>query len=223
MPEPTMMVWDQTGEKIYETGTDRGAIYFPVAGVYSNGVPWSGLTSVNENPSGAENTDLYADNIKYASLRSAEKYGATIEAYTYPDEFMECDGTIALGTGVYVGQQARKTFGFTFRTLKGNDESGTDYGYLIHLVYGASAKPSGRQYQTVNDSPDAIKLSWEIETTPVPISTKINGKSLKPTATIVIDSTKCTSSALTAIENKLYVDKVLPLPDDIFKILNPTL
>lgn len=220
-PTPTSMVWDQTGAKVYETGVDRGALYFPDAnGDYGNGVAWNGLTSVNENPSGAENNDLYADNIKYASLRSAEKFGFTIEAYTYPDEFMQCDGSAALGTGVYVGQQARKTFGFSYRTLKGNDTSGTEYGYLLHLVYGCTASPSGKDYGTVNDSPDAITFSWECETTPVNIETKVGGVTLKPTATIVIDSTKITEAKLTAIEAKLYTDKELPSPDDILDILN---
>lgn len=221
MPDPTAMVWDDTGKKVYETGVDRGALYFPtVSGTYTNGVPWNGLTSVNENPSGAENNDLYADNIKYASLRSAEKFGFTIEAYTYPDEFMKCDGSAAIGTGVYAGQQNRETFGFAYRTLKGNDVKQTEYGYLLHLVYGCTASPSGRDYGTVNDSPDAITFSWECETTPVAIDTEIDGKKLKPTATITIDSTKIDSAKLTAIETKLYTDKVLPLPDEIYTILN---
>jgi hypothetical protein len=209
------MTWDNIGEKIYETGTDRGALYFPANGSYGNGVPWNGLTGVKENPSGGDSNDLWADNIKYASLTSAEKFGFTIEAYTYPDEFMACDGSVALGTGVYMGQQNRSTFGFSYRTLKGNDESGTEYGYLLHLVYGCKASPSGKDYSTVNDSPDAITFSWEVETTPVPSTT--GGK---PTATITIDSTKIDSAKLTAIETELYTNRVLPLPARILEILN---
>lgn len=214
------ITWDQTGEKLYETGTDRGVIY-PVDanGAYTNGVAWNGLTGVTESPSGAESNPLYADNIKYVDLRSAEEFGATIEAYTYPDEFAECDGSAALKTGVYIGQQTRKKFGFTYRTKLGNDVKGEDFGYKLHLVYGATASPSEKGYQTVNDSPEAITFSWELTTTPV------NVTGFKPTANITVDSTKVPKAFLTALEAKLYgtaaqgnseaVPGKLPLPDAV--------
>ena len=216
------LVWDQTAERLYETGVDRGVLYpQTTGGAYGNGVAWNGLTAVNESPSGAEASDLYADNIKYLSLRSAETFGATIEAYTYPDEFAECDGSATIGTGVTIGQQARKAFGFCYRTLVGNDVENNDHGYKIHLIYGCTASPSEKGYQTVNDSPEAITFSWEVTTTPV------NVTGFKPTASLVIDSTKFTdanAAKLKAIEDALYgtesAEAHLLLPNEIITILN---
>lgn len=220
------IVWDQTGERLYETGVDRGVLY-PISstGQYTPGVPWNGLTGVTESPSGAEATDLYADNIKYLSMRSAETFGCTIEAYTYPDEFEQCDGSASLATGVSIGQQARKVFGFCYRTLLGNDVDGQDHGYKLHLIYGATASPSERPYATVNDSPEAITFSWEVSTTPVNVS------GFKPTACVTIDSTKADPECLAALEEILYgkdagaegtpaaVDPRLPLPDEVKTIM----
>ena len=199
------LVWDQQGERLYETGVDHGVLYRfgSTAGTYENGVAWNGLTAVNETPSGGEATALYADNIKYLNLMSVEELGLSIEAYTYPDEFMECDGSASVATGVYVGQQTRKHFGFCYRTLKGDDQQGTDLGYIIHIIYDCLASPSEKGYSTVNDSPDAIQFSWEVTTTPVAI-----GDDYKPSAMIKIDSTKFTTdqekAKLTRIENELY-------------------
>ena len=214
----TALVWDKIGEHIYETGVDRGVLYPQANGKYPNGVAWNGLTGVTESPSGADATDMYADNQKYLSLRAAETFGATIEAYTYPDEFAECDGSAALADGVKIGQQNRKTFGFSYRTLIGNDTEGTDKGYIIHLVYGATASPSSKTRSSVNESPEAVTFSWEISTTPV------NVTGFKPTATIEIDSTKISAKALKAIEAKLYGDDTngtpqLPLPDEIKQLV----
>ena len=214
----TKLVWDKIGEHIYETGVDRGVLYPQANGKYPNGVAWNGLTGVTESPSGADATDMYADNQKYLSLRAAETFGATIEAYTYPDEFAECDGSAALADGVKIGQQTRKTFGFSYRTLIGNDTEGTDKGYIIHLVYGATASPSSKTRSSVNESPEAVTFSWEISTTPV------NVTGFKPTATIEIDSTKISAKALKAIEAKLYGDETngtpqLPLPDEIKQLV----
>ena len=214
----TKLVWDKIGEHIYETGVDRGVLYPQANGKYPNGVAWNGLTGVTESPSGADATDMYADNQKYLSLRAAETFGATIEAYTYPDEFAECDGSAALADGVKIGQQTRKTFGFSYRTLIGNDTEGTDKGYIIHLVYGATASPSSKTRSSVNESPEAVTFSWEISTTPV------NVTGFKPTATIEIDSTKISAKALKAIEAKLYGDEIsgtpqLPLPDEIKQLV----
>ena len=214
----TALVWDKIGEHIYETGVDRGVLYPQANGKYPNGVAWNGLTGVTESPSGADATDMYADNQKYLSLRAAETFGATIEAYTYPDEFAECDGSAALADGVKIGQQNRKTFGFSYRTLIGNDTEGTDRGYIIHLVYGATASPSSKTRSSVNESPEAVTFSWEISTTPV------NVTGFKPTATIEIDSTKISAKALKAIEAKLYGDETsgtpqLPLPDEIKQLV----
>ena len=217
------LVWDQTGERLYETGVDRGVLY-PLSseGKYTPGVAWNGLTAVTESPSGAENTDLYADNIKYLSMRSAEIFGATVEAYTYPDEFAECDGSAQLVEGVTIGQQNRKVFGLCYRTLVGNDVDGQDHGYKLHLIYGATASPSERGYATVNDSPEAITFSWELATTPV------NVTDFKPTASITIDSTKADPTCLAALEEILYgkdgeleenVDPRLPLPDEVKTIM----
>lgn len=216
------LVWDKTGEHLYETGVDHGVLYFPdQTGAYKNGVAWNGLISVSESPSGAEATSQYADNIKYLNLISAEEFGATIEAYTYPEEFEACNGNKELvdNTGVYVGQQSRSVFGFCYRTMIGNDTDGQDHGYKLHLVYGCQVSPSEKAYQTINDSPEALTFSWELSTTPV----NVTGK--KPTALLVIDSTKIDSTKLAKIEAKLYGDEtstgaVLPTPDEIAEILS---
>ena len=215
------LVWDKTAERLYETGVSRGALYLPDAqGAYSNGVAWNGLTGVSESPSGAEPTPLYADDIKYLNLISAEDYAATIEAYTYPDEFAECDGSAELAPGVMIGQQKRKPFGLCYRTLIGNDTEGTDYGYKLHLVYGAMAAPSDKSYATVNDSPEAITFSWEVSTTPVEVS------GYKPTASLTIDSTKVDATKLAALETILYgsenTNARLPLPDEIAELMAET-
>lgn len=193
------LVWDKTGERNYETGIDHAVLY-PVAndGSYPVGVPWNGITSASESPSGAESTALYADNIKYLNLKSAEEFGMTIEAYTYPDEWEQCDGTATLADGVKLGQQSRKNFGLSYRTRMGNDTDGDSHGYKLHLVYGCSANPSQRSYQTVNDSPEAITFSWEITTTPVLLD------GFKAVSLITIDSTKVDSAKLTTLENRLY-------------------
>ena len=205
--------WDKTGERLYETGVKNGVLYVQEGGVYGNGVAWNGLTAVTESPSGAEATPLYADDIKYLNLLSTEEFGATIEAYTYPDEFAACDGSAALADGVMIGQQARKTFGLCYRTTIGNDTEGNDHGYKLHIIYGALAAPSEKAYATINDSPEAITFSWEVTTTPV----KVTGA--KPTASITIDSTKADPTKLAALEKKLYGDTeteaTLPLPDEI--------
>lgn len=215
--------WDQTGEKFYETGVDKAVLYPMENGAYPKGYAWNGISSISENPSGAEPTAVYADNQKYLNLMSAEEYAATIEAYQSPDEFDECDGTKELAPGVYVGQQARKQFGLSYRTLLGNDTDGTDHGYKLHLVYGGLAAPSEKNYNTVNDSPETMTLSWSVSTTPVEITKEVNGKKLKPTACITIDSTKVDAKKLKAIEDKLYgtstSEAMLPLPDDILTIL----
>ena len=211
------LIWDQTGERLYETGVKNGVLYIPTAGVYSKGVAWNGLTAVTESPSGAEPTALYADDIKYLSLMSAEEFAATVEAYTYPDEFAECDGSASIAKGVSIGQQKRKAFGLCYRTVIGNDVAGNDYGYKIHIIYGAMAAPSEKEYASVNDSPEAITFSWELSTTPVSV------KGFKPTASIVIDSTKVDAEKLTALEAILYgsenADARLPLPDEIATLM----
>lgn len=211
------LVWDQTGKRLYETGVRNGVLYIPTSGVYSKGVAWNGLTAVTESPSGAEATPLYADDIKYLNLMSTEEFGATIEAYTYPDEFAECDGSAALVDGVYIGQQARKTFGLCYRTTLGNDVDGNDYGYKLHIIYGCLAAPSEKGYATINDSPEAITFSWEVTTTPV------NVTGAKPTASITIDSTKADTTKLAALEDILYGSESeearLPLPDEIKTIM----
>ena len=190
--------WDQAGEHFYETGVKNGVLYIPTAGVYSKGVAWNGLTAVTESPSGAEATALYADDIKYLSLYSTEEFGATIEAYTYPDEFAECDGSATLVEGVQIGQQARKPFGMCYKTTIGNDTDGNAHGYKLHIIYGAMASPSERAYATINDSPEAITFSWEVTTTPVSVT------DAKPTASIVIDSTKVDATKLADLEKVLY-------------------
>lgn len=211
------LIWDNTGERFYETGVKRGVIYPAVSGRYPKGVVWNGLTAVTESPSGAEANPIYADDIKYLELRSAEEFGATVEAYTYPDEFAECDGSAFVASGVSIGQQTRKPFGLCYRTILGNDEDSNDHGYKLHLIYNATASPSERGYQTVNDSPEAITFSWEMTTTPLAVA------GYKPTACITIDSTKCDSSSLDALEDILYgtatEDARLPLPDEVISIM----
>lgn len=207
--------WDKTGEHLYETGLDRGVFYSinKDTGKYENGVAWNGLTSVNETPSGAEANPQYADNIKYLNLFSAEEFGATVEAFTYPDEFAECDGSAEIATGVRIGQQTRKPFGFCYRTKVGNDVAGQDYGYKLHLVYGAMASPSERSYSTINDSPEATAMSWEITTTPV------NVTGFAPTALLTVDSTKTSKEKMAALEAILYGSETdeprMPLPDEV--------
>ena len=208
------LTWDATGEHLYETGVRRGVLYLQNNnGTYATGVAWNGITTVTESPSGAEATAIYADDIKYLNLYSAEEFGATIEAYTYPDEFAQCDGSASPVTGMNIGQQTRKSFGFCYRTAIGNDVAGEDYGYKIHILYGCKASPSEKSYQTINDSPEAITFSWEITTTPVEVS------GFKPTACVIIDSTKCNSTKLEALEDTLYGsaggNPTLPLPDAI--------
>lgn len=207
------LVWDQTGDRLYETGVKQGVLYVQEAGAYPKGVAWNGLTAVTESPSGAEATALYADDIKYLNLMSAEEFGATIEAYTYPDEFAACNGEAELAGGVLLGQQKRKAFGLCYRTTVGNDTDGNDHGYKLHIIYGAMAAPSEKAYATINDSPEAITFSWELTTTPV----AVNG--FKPTASIVIDSTKADETKLAALEAVLYGSESeearLPLPDEI--------
>ena len=212
------LVWDKTGERFYETGVDHGVLYpLQAGGEYSKGVAWNGLTAVTESPSGAEASPIYADNIKYLNLMSAEEFGATVEAYTYPDEFAECDGSAVVAAGVFIGQQRRKTFGLCYRTVIGNDTDNNDYGYKLHLIYGALAAPSEKAYATINDSPEAITFSWEISTTPVSVA------GFKPTACVTIDSTKADPEKLAALEAILYgsdeEDARLPLPDEIVSIM----
>lgn len=209
--------WDKTGERLYETGVKNGVLYIPdETGAYTTGVPWNGLTAVTESPSGAEATPLYADDIKYLNLVSAEEFGGTIEAYMYPDEFKQCNGEATLVEGVVIGQQNRKTFGMCYRTTVGNDVVSNDYGYKLHLIYGCLASPSERAYTTINDSPEAITFSWEFSTTPV------NVEGFKPTACLTIDSTKVDKAKLTELENMLYggesTEPTLPLPDAVAAI-----
>lgn len=212
------LVWDKTSERIYETGVKQGVLYpQATAGTYPKGVAWNGLTAVTESPSGAEATALYADDIKYLNLMSAEEFGATIEAYTYPDEFAQCDGSASLAQGVSIGQQKRNAFGLCYRTTVGNDTDGNDYGYKIHIIYGAQAAPSEKAYATINDSPEAITFSWEVTTTPVAVA------GFKPTASITIDSTKADAGKLAELEAILYgsddEEARLPLPDEIATLM----
>ena len=212
------LVWDKTGERLYETGVDHGVLY-PVqaGGVYNKGVAWNGLISVTESPSGAEASPIYADNIKYLNLMSTEEFGATVEAYMYPDEFAECDGSAEIAKGVNIGQQNRKTFGLCYRTVVGNDVDSNEHGYKLHMIYGALAAPSEKGYQTINDSPEAITFSWELSTTPV------NVEGFKPTASLTIDSTKADPTKLAALEKILYgdtdIEPRLPLPDEIATLM----
>lgn len=212
------IVWDQIGERFYETGVKNGVLYVQDdEGNYGNGVAWNGLTAVTESPSGAEATALYADDIKYVNLMSAEEFGATIEAYTYPDEFEACDGSATLAAGVSIGQQPRKAFGLCYKTVVGNDVQGNALGFKIHLIYGAKAAPSERAFQTINDSPEAITFSWELTTTPVNVS------GFQPTANLVIDSTKVAPEALAKLEAKLFgtetEEPTLLLPDEVVALM----
>lgn len=217
------ITWDEDGTRLYETGTRKGVLYPKIAtgsqaGKYSKGVPWNGLTAVTESPSGAEETKLFADDVKYLSLFSAEEFGGTIEAYTYPDEFAQCDGSAEIATGIMAGQQTRIGFGLCYRTVLGNDTQGENYGYKLHIIYGAMASPSDKSYATINDNPEAITFSWEYTTTPVTINDYY-----KPTASIVIDSTKIDSATLAALEDVLYgsvsSEPRLPSPAEIIEIM----
>lgn len=213
------LVWDQSGKRLYETGVDHGVLYpIQTGGVYSKGVAWNGLTAVTESPSGADVNDIYADNMKYLGLVGAEKFGATVEAYTYPDEFAECDGSVELVKGATIGQQNRKVFGMVYRTVIGNDVDGNEHGYKLHLIYGATAAPSEKAYNTINEDPEAITFSWELSTTPV------NVTGHKPTAFLTIDSTKADPTKLAELEKILFGDTEteprLPLPDEIAQLLN---
>lgn len=213
------LVWDQSGKRLYETGVDHGVLYpIQTGGVYSKGVAWNGLTAVTESPSGADVNDIYADNMKYLGLVGAEKFGATVEAYTYPDEFAECDGSVELVKGATIGQQNRKVFGMVYRTVIGNDVDGNEHGYKLHLIYGATAAPSEKAYNTINEDPEAITFSWELSTTPV------NVTGHKPTASLTIDSTKADPTKLAKLEKILFGDTEteprLPLPDEIAQLLN---
>ena len=220
-----LIKWDQTGERFYETGVDHGVLY-PYSRAdnsYSPGVAWNGLTAINETPSGAEPTPIYADNMKYLNLMSAEEFGATIEAYTYPDEFALCDGSAAPVPGVAVSQQERRNFGVSYRTLVGNDVDATNHGYKLHLIWGALASPSEKAYATVNDTPEAITFSWTVTTTPVAFDEE---RKLKPTAHMVIDSTKVDTAKMAALEAVLYGDDSespvqarLPLPEEVLELL----
>lgn len=209
--------WDEVGTRTYETGVDHGVLYPQSDGKYPKGVAWNGLTSVSESPSGAEDNALYADNMKYLNIKSAEELSLTIGCYTYPDEWARCDGTAELIEGVSLGQQSRNTFGLSYRTKIGNDTEGEDHGYKIHLIYGCSASPSEKTYSTINDSPEAIEFSYDVATTPIPV------EGFKPVASITVDSTKLSAEALTALEKVLYGDEEedarLPFPDELKTIL----
>lgn len=211
------LVWDDTGKHLFETGVEKGVLYPQVEGAYQKGVVWNGLSSVTESPSGAESNPTYADNIKYLNLVSAEEFGATVEAYTYPDEFAKCDGSAEISPGILIGQQERQKFGLCYRTVLGNDTEGNAYGYKLHIIYNATASPSEKQYQTINDSPEAITFSWELSTTP----TNVEGH--KPTASLVIDSTKVDETKLKKLEDKLYgtesAEASLPTPNEIIALL----
>ncbi len=210
------LTWDSTGERLYESGVEKGVLYIAENGIYPKGVAWNGLTGVTESPSGAEPSPLYADNIKYLNLISAEEFGATIEAYTYPDEFGKCDGSAEITVGVSIGQQTRSIFGLSYVTKIGNDVDGDSHGYKIHLIYGATASPSEKAYSTINDSPDAITFSWEVSTTPVIVT------GFKPAASVVINSTKVNPTELSAFEDILYGsgenEARLPLPDELITL-----
>ena len=214
----TKLVWDETGKRLYETGVKNGVLYpQDTTGAYPKGVAWNGLTAVTQSPSGAEATPLYADDMKYLNLYSAEEFGATVEAYTYPDEFAECDGSAELAQGVMIGQQPRKAFGLAYKTVIGNDIKNNKYGYKLHLIYGAMASPSEKAYATINDSPEAITFSWEITTTPVSVT------GFEPTAYIEIDSTKAEPTKLAKLEEKLFgsatEEATLPLPNEVATLM----
>lgn len=214
------LTWDNTGEHFYETGVRQTVLYVKGdTGLYDNGVAWSGVTAINESPSGAEDTALYADDIKYLTLKSVEELSGTIEAYQFPEEFRECDGNKEIAKGVYMKQQNRRGFGLCYRTVIGNDIVGEDYGYKLHFIYGCSASPSEQAHSTINDSPEAVTMSWEFSTTPV------NVKGYKPTSSLELDSTKCDPAKLKALEDILYgtddgdVSPRLPLPDEIMTLM----
>lgn len=211
------IVWDKSGERFYETGVRNGVLYVQENGTYPKGVAWNGLTAVTESPSGAEPSPLYADDIKYLNLLSTEEFAATVEAYTYPPEFEECDGSASIAVGVNIGQQKRKPFGMSYKTVLGNDEENNSYGYKLHIIYGALAAPSEKAYASINDSPEAITFSWELSTTPVSVT------GFDPTASITIDSTKANPEKLAALEKILYGDTDteprLPLPDEIAQLM----
>ena len=212
------LVWDKTGERLYETGVKQGVLYPQAAGgTYPKGVAWNGISTINESPSGAESSPIYADDTKYLNLISNEELSASIEAYTYPDEFAECDGSAEIATGITIGQQPRKAFGLAYKTTLGNDIVGNEYGYKLHLLYGCKAAPSEKAYSTINDSPEAITFSWEISTTPV------NVKGFKPTSNLTIDSSKVAPEKLAALEAVLFgsesVEARLPLPDEIITLV----
>lgn len=214
------LIWDKTGERFYETGVKMGVLYPQVDGAYPKGIAWNGLTSVTESPSGAESNPQYADDIKYLDLYSAEEFGATINAFTYPEEFANCDGSAEVVKGAMIGQQNRQPFGLCYRTTFGNDTNGNENGYKIHIIYGAKASPSEKAYNTINDSPEPIEFSWEVTTTPVTVT------GFKPTANMVIDSTKVEKAKLTALEDVLYgkdgsgsAEPRLPMPDEIIQLL----
>ena len=232
------LAWDASGQHFYETGVDHAVLYtLNSAGTaYDMGYAWNGISSINESPSGADESPIYADNIKYLSLRAAEEFGCTIECYTYPDEFMECDGSASLMSGVAIGQQPRKTFGFSYVTTIGNDTLLDNYGYKIHLIYGASASPSDRQYQTINDSPEPIQFSWEFTTVPVPVTITGSTETYKPTSVLIVDSTQfppeldgSKNAKLQALEDALYgsgdegtsggTTARLPLPGEVIELL----
>ncbi|MEG1523835.1 MAG: hypothetical protein RR475_02285 [Clostridia bacterium] len=216
----TKIVWDQAGQRMYETGVEQGVLYpMGAGGVYSAGVPWNGITGITESPSGAEVSPQYADNMKYLNLVSKEEFGATIEAFMYPEEFAQCDGSAEIATGIKIGQQNRKQFGMCYKTRIGNDENGEDHGYKLHIIYGALAAPSEKDYTTINESPEPMAFSWEITTTPVPVTGR------RPTANLEIDSTKVSAANLAAIENLLYgsadAEPSLPRPDAILALITP--
>lgn len=212
------LVFNNVGERLFETGVKNGVLYvMGDDGAYENGVVWNGLTAVTESPSGAETTPLYADDVKYVVIYAAEEFGATVEAYTYPEEFEQCDGSAAISEGITIGQQTRKSFGMCYKTSVGNDVQGQDYGYKIHIIYGAKAAPSEKSYSTINDSPEAVTFSWELSTVPVPV------EGHNPTATMVIDSTRVPSEKMALIEAKLYgsedSEATLPLPNEILALI----
>ena len=212
------LIFNNVGERLFETGVKNGVLYvMGDDGAYENGVVWNGLTAVTESPSGAETTPLYADDVKYVVIYAAEEFGATVEAYTYPEEFEQCDGSAAISEGITIGQQTRKSFGMCYKTSVGNDVQGQDYGYKIHIIYGAKAAPSEKSYSTINDSPEAVTFSWELSTVPVPV------EGYSPTATVVIDSTRVPAEKMELIEAKLYgseeAEATLPLPNEILELI----
>ena len=212
------LIFNNVGERLFETGVKNGVLYvMGDDGAYENGVVWNGLTAVTESPSGAETTPLYADDVKYVVIYAAEEFGATVEAYTYPEEFEQCDGSAAIADGITIGQQTRKSFGMCYKTSVGNDVQGQDYGYKIHIIYGAKAAPSEKSYSTINDSPEAVTFSWELSTVPVPV------EGHNPTATMVIDSTRVPAEKMALIEAKLYgseeAEATLPLPNEILELI----